>query len=177
VAVVLSSLASSATAQINAVVSVDSPTELSISLTGILFGIAPSNFDSEVGIDLGTSNYTVGGTDPSSTSGSFGGVEPIGALFNNGNTLNDSILVIFSPPILTAGQEISGTVTFTYDSAHQIAVGESFDVYWGASATGTLQSSGITVSEPTSVPEPSSLSILGIAGVAVIFRRRRREHV
>jgi hypothetical protein len=81
------------------------------------------------------------------------------------------LTVLASTSSFTSGQTVSGTVTFEYGVVHQILVGEDYNVFWGASAGGTLQSSGLT----TSVPEPTSAFLLGVC-LSLGFSLRRLRH-
>ena len=173
--VVLISLSPSADADLVAVVSVGSPTELSVTLSGNFLGSTPIQFDQNLFINFGTSNYPSGNIDPIAVSGGYNVPEATGVLLNDETFTfaEDAIQVIFNSSPFFTGQELSGTATFTYDTNHGIVVGETFDVFWGIPATGTFQSSGVT----TAVPEPSaSLLIFGI-GMATWTGRRRRDPI
>jgi hypothetical protein len=167
VVAVLFSLAPSANADLIATLAVNSPTELSVSLSGMLSGPAPSSFGTNITIDFGTENYS-GVTQPTTITGGYSPFNASGTLFNNRNSIADSINVIFDPSPFTVGQAISGTAIFAYDTEHQLVAGQSFDLFWGASLDGTLQSSGVT----TAVPEPSSLLMLGLGLSSFALRRR-----
>lgn len=141
-------------AAIVAEILVDSPTELTVSLSGEFEGGFPIEFRNELFVSFGTSNYPVVSgmpINPIAFDGTFESSHEFlffadARLFSTTNTLGDAMDVLYSlgPAGFIEGDTLLGTMTFTYGMPHLIEVGESFDVYWGLPATGTYQSSGFT---------------------------------
>ena len=175
--ITIGSLAGGANAAVSATVTLNSSTEIEVTLSGTFDAPAATSFPNEVLIDFGTDIFT-SGIHPISRDGIFSveeteGEETRGSLFNNFNTAAFSMQAVHSPHAdFSVGDHISGTVVFSYSVYHQLNDGQPFDLYWGTSKTragASLQSSGIV----NAVPEPSSALLLGLGALGFAMRRRR----
>lgn len=171
--ITIGSLAGGANAAVVANVNVLSSSTIDVTLSGLLSGPVATSFSDVLVIDFGTSNY-VSNTNPNLISGSYNVGSVFGSLFNNENTIADSMLVILGPSPFAIGDLISVSVLFSYPTPHLVSVGQSFNVYWGTSGTGagaTLQSAGVTGA--TAVPEPSSALLVCLGALGLVASRRR----
>lgn len=175
--ITIGSLAGGANAAVSATVTLNSSTEIEVTLSGTFGAPEATSYSSDLLIDFGTDIFT-SGIHPISRDGIFSveetqGEETRGSLFNNSNTVAYSMQVIHSPHAsFSVGDHVSGTVVFSYSVNHLLNDGQPFDLYWGTSKTGagmSLQSSGIV----NAVPEPSSALLLGIGAFGFAMRRRR----
>ena len=168
--ITLGSLAGGANAAVVANVNVLSSTTMEVTLSGFFSGPEATQFPEVIVLDFGTSNY-VSNIFPDSFVGSYSMSEVSGVLFNNSNSIADTMQIVGSQSAFVIGDLISGSVLFSYSTPHLVNVGQSFNVYWGTSITGvgaTLQSVGVVA-----VPEPSSFLLLGFGALGVAASRRR----
>ncbi|MBK1833443.1 hypothetical protein [Roseibacillus ishigakijimensis] len=169
--ITLGTLVGGVKAAVIADVTIDSSTQLTITLSGTLEGPAPSIFYEDLIFDFGTTmpafNQTV-----VSVSGGYTVGAAIGTLFNNPNAVGDSIHLIGLMDSSLSGASVTGTAVFEYGSPHQISAFQSFDIFWGGSASGGIfQSSGMTIA----VPESSSALFLAIGSLGLAASRHRRK--
>ena len=176
----IGSLAGGADGALSATVTLNSSTEIEVTLSGTFGAPEATSFPNTVLIDFGTDVFT-SGIHPIATVGSFEvaeteGEETRGSFFNNFNTVAFSMqLLHFAGGSFSVGDHVSGSAVFTYAADYQLTEGQPFDLYWGTSKTGvgrSLQSSGTVTA---AVPEPSSVLLLGLGGCGYAMRRRRLQ--
>jgi len=115
-----------------------------------------------IGADASGWANVIPGVGDTVVSGDFGG-KAYRAEYNGGTVFADLV----STPVVVFGQEVVGSTIMTETIS-------SMQVHWGVTVSGGGQASGNSHFQMTGdvVPEPASVLLLGLGGLALIRKRR-----
>ena len=167
---------SPASATVMGTVTVDNPTDLTISLSGTIDGPLPAGFENWFLIYL-NSGATVNFVGPQTGTGNLAiGGNSLGDVYVD-NSLGGPHIEMNFISAITVGATVSGTQTLSFGSAHGVTAADLMgaSLYHGWANSDITQGTFQGYVNADSVAEPGTLAILsiGLAGFGVARRRRK----